>query len=72
MKRKRKPRPIFTSYHAPIINAPSEFREGTTPDSIRGEWCEDGSPYYMTVPYQLRDRFISLLNSIREEGKDKC
>jgi hypothetical protein len=61
---------IFTSYHAPITGA-SHFEEGTDPETIKGHWCEDESPYYMTVPYQLRDRLISLLNAIIDERSKK-
>jgi len=59
---------IYSDFHAPITNAPSDFEAGTDPETIKGHWCEDNSPYFFKVPYQLRERFISLLNTIRKES----
>lgn len=59
---------IFTDFHAPIygdtlVNNP-KFKAGIKENEIIGHWCEDGSPYIITCPLQIRDNFISLLNAL--------
>ena len=38
------------------------WEPGASPESIIGYWAEDGSPYEVTVPSQLRDLAVRLQN----------
>lgn len=38
------------------------WEPGASPESIIGYWAEDGSPYEVTVPPQLRDLAVRLQN----------
>jgi hypothetical protein len=41
-----------------------EFRAGDRDCEIIGHWAEDGTPYTITVPHQLRETFLEILNSL--------
>jgi hypothetical protein len=65
---------IFVSKTAPITGSTDPYNHNqkfqaspVQADMIWGHWCEDGSPYSIRVPEQLRDGFVLLLNTLVEE-----
>jgi len=61
---------IFKPDHSPITWSGGNYEKGTEEDVIVGHWAEDSSPYEITLPYQLRDIMISLLNTLCDKHEE--
>jgi len=42
----------------------TRWRAAERASDIVGEWAEDGSPYIITVPPQLRDQLVEMQNAL--------